>query len=152
MQILVDADACPRVAKEILFRAAQRTNVPVVLVANQHMHIPDSELFSLVQVGEGLDVADERIVELTEEGDLVVTADIPLANLVVEKGGTALNPRGELYTANNVRQRLNMRDFMADLRGSGIETGGPPAYSQRNSQEFANALDRFLTKARRHKA
>jgi uncharacterized protein YaiI (UPF0178 family) len=149
MQILVDADACPRVAKEIIFRAATRTNVRVVLVANQHMRIPESELFLLEQVGQGLDVADERIVELAEEGDLVVTADIPLANLVVEKGATALNPRGELYTTNNVRQRLNMRDFMADLRGSGIEAGGPPAYSQRDSQDFANALDRYLTKAQR---
>ncbi len=147
MHIWVDADACPRAVKEILFRAAQRTGVSMTLVANQPMPTPPGQLIRAVQVSGGFDVADDWIVERTSPGDLVITADIPLAAQVVEKGALALNPRGELYTEDNVRQRLAMRDLMAELRDAGEVRGGPPALSARDRQAFANSLDRVLAKA-----
>ena len=146
MQIWVDADACPAVIKEILFRAAERARVPVTLVANQSMRIPSSAYVRFMQVPAGLDVADKRIVELLHAQDLVVTADIPLAAAAIEKGGHALNPRGELYTKDTIRQRLSMRNFMDELRSSGVVTGGPAVLSQRDRQEFANSLDAFLAR------
>ncbi|WP_028302588.1 YaiI/YqxD family protein [Oceanospirillum beijerinckii] len=146
MHIWVDADACPKVIKEILFRASQRLSLPLTLVANQSVAVPPSSLINAIQVQQGFDVADNYIVQQVKPGDLVITADIPLAAEVLEEGGHALNPRGELYTVNNIRERLMMRDFMSDLRSSGIQTGGPAALSQRDRQEFGNALDRFLAK------
>ena len=146
MQLWVDADACPVVIKEILFRAAERTRSLLTLVANQPIRVPSSQYIKTVQVPAGFDVADNEIVKRLEAGDLVITADIPLAAEVVEKGGHALNPRGELYTTENIKARLNMRDFMDTLRSSGINTGGPPAISQSDRQAFANNLDRFLAK------
>jgi len=145
MKIWVDADACPVVIKDILFRAAERTGVLLTLVANHPVRIPPSPCIKFVQVGSGFDVADNEIVKRLSAGDLVVTADIPLAAEVIEKGGYALDPRGELYTADNVRSRLDIRDFMDTLRASGIDTGGPPALSQRDRQSFANHLDKLLT-------
>lgn len=144
MQIWVDADACPGVIKEILFRAATRTQVMLTLVANQALRAPASPYIKTLQVPSGFDVADNRIVELMEAGDLVITADIPLAASVIEKGGYALNPRGTLYTEENIRETLSLRNFMADLRSSGVETGGPPIFNQRDRQSFANQLDRLL--------
>lgn len=147
MKIWVDADACPVVAKEILFRAAERTGVQLTLVANQPMSTPPSENISSVQVPRGFDVADDEIVRRLNAGDLVITSDIPLAAEVIEKGGHALTPRGELHTKENIGAKLNMRDFMDTMRSSGVEmSGGPSAYSQRDKQEFANNLDRFLTR------
>jgi len=146
LQIWVDADACPNVIKEILFRAADRVAVPVILVANQAIQVPRSPHIRTVQVMSGFDVADNYIVQQAVPGDLVVTADIPLAAEVIDKGCLALNPRGELYTTDNIRQRLNMRDFMDTMRGSGIDTGGPPAFSQADRMAFANQLDRILAK------
>lgn len=146
MKIWVDADACPVVIKEILFRAADRTETLITLVANQPMRVPASDFIRTIQVPSGFDVADSEIVERLEPGDLVITADIPLAAEVIEKGGRALNPRGELYTQDNIRARLNIRDFMDTLRASGINTGGPPVISQSDRQEFANNLDRILTR------
>jgi hypothetical protein len=146
MKIWVDADACPAVIKDILFRAANRTGTRVTLVANQPLQVPSSEFIRTVQVSSGFDVADNEIVKRVTPGDLVITADIPLAAEVIAKGGFALNPRGELYTEDNVRARLNMRDFMDTLRASGINTGGPPAINQRDRQEFGNSLDRFLSR------
>jgi uncharacterized protein YaiI (UPF0178 family) len=146
MQIWVDADACPRVIKEILFRAARRVGVKTTLVANQPIEIPGSDYIEAVQVRSGLDVADGYIVQHLQSGDLVITADIPLAAAVIAGGGYALNPRGEFYTANNVRERLALRDFMTQLRSGGVETGGPPAFSPRDREAFANQLDRFLAK------
>ncbi len=143
-QIWVDADACPKVIKEILYRAADRVGVRLVLVANQPLQVPGSRYISSVQVAQGFDVADNYIVQQAEAGDLIITADIPLADEVVAKGCLALNPRGELYTKENIRQRLNMRDFMDTLRGSGIDTGGPPALSKSDRMAFANQLDRLL--------
>jgi hypothetical protein len=145
-QIWVDADACPKVIKEILFRAADRVNVPVILVANQPLQVPRSRHIRSIQVASGFDVADNYIVQQLETGDLVITADIPLAAEVIAKGGLALNPRGELYTEDNIRQRLNMRDFMDTLRSSGVDTGGPASFSQADRQAFANHLDRLLAK------
>ncbi len=148
MRIWVDADAAPRAVKEILYRAAVRTGIELVLVANQPLQVPPSRLIRTVQVGAGFDVADNYIVQQVEPGDLVITADIPLAAEVLDKGGAALNPRGERYTENNIRQRLNMRDFMDTLRASGVNTGGPPAFSQQDRQAFANQLDRYLAAQR----
>jgi len=145
VKIWVDADACPGVIKEILFRAADRTKISVTLVANQPVRVPRSPHVRMVQVPSGFDVADNEIVKRCEPGDLVVTADIPLAAEVIENGGHALNPRGELYTKENIRARLNMRDFMDTLRASGIDTGGPPAFNQRDRHAFASELDKFLT-------
>jgi uncharacterized protein YaiI (UPF0178 family) len=145
-RIWVDADACPKVIKEILFRAADRVAVQVTLVANQPIQVPRSQHVRAVQVRSGFDVADNYIVQQAQAGDLVITADIPLAAEVIARNCLALNPRGELYTADNVRQRLNMRDFLDTLRGSGVDTGGPPALSQADRMAFANQLDRFLAK------
>jgi uncharacterized protein YaiI (UPF0178 family) len=145
-QIWVDADACPKVIKDILFRAADRVSVPVILVANQPLQVPRSRYISSVRVAAGFDVADNHIVQQAETGDLVITADIPLAAEVVAKGCLALNPRGELYTEDNIRQRLNMRDFMDTLRSSGVDTGGPASLSQSDRQAFANQLDRLLAR------
>lgn len=143
-RIWVDADACPVVIKEILFRAAQRTRISVTLVANQFIQVPRSPFIKTIQVGSGYDVADNEIVRRISSGDLVITADIPLAAEVLDKAGQALNPRGELYTRDTIRQRLQMRDFMDTLRASGVDTGGPPALSQGDRQAFANQLDRWL--------
>ncbi len=143
-QIWVDADACPKVIKEILFRAAERVGIQVTLVANQALSIPRSRYISTVQVPAGFDVADNHIAQQVVKGDLVITADIPLAADVIAKGALALNPRGELYTEANIRERLTMRDFMDTLRGSGVDTGGPPAMNQSDRQQFANQLDRLL--------
>lgn len=146
MKILVDADACPNPVKEILFRAADKRAVETLLVANQHVNVPPSPHIRAIQVPKGFDVADNEIVLRAEPGDLIITADIPLASAVIDKGAFALNPRGEFYTTENIRQRLNMRDFMETLRSSGIQSGGPPPLTQQDRQAFANALDRFLTK------
>jgi len=146
MQIWIDADACPVVIKDILYRAAERTQVQLTLVANQPMTIPKSRFIKSVQVSQGFDVADNEIVKRMNAGDLVITSDIPLAADVIEKGGIALSPRGELYTTDNIRARLNMRDFMESLRSSGVDTGGPPALSQGDRKAFANHLDSFLSK------
>lgn len=145
-RIWVDADACPRAIKEILYRAAERVGVPLILVANQPLHVPRSELIRSVRVASGFDVADNYIVKQAEAGDLVITADIPLAAEAVAKGCLAINPRGELYTEDNVRQRLNMRDFMDTLRGCGVDTGGPASLTKADRQAFANQLDRLLAK------
>ncbi|MDP2795070.1 MAG: YaiI/YqxD family protein [Sulfurisoma sp.] len=144
MQIWVDADACPGVVKEILYRAAERARIPLTLVANQCLRVPPSQWIRAVQVEKGFDVADNRIAAEVAPGDLVITADIPLAAAVVEKDAHALNPRGELYGRENIRQLLDMRNFMDTLRASGVDTGGPPAFSQSDRQAFANRLDRFL--------
>ena len=145
-KIWVDADACPKVIKEILFRAADRVAMPLILVANQPLQVPGSRYIRTIQVGAGFDVADNHIVQQAEAGDLVITADIPLAAEVIAKGCLALNPRGELYTEDNIRQRLNMRDFMETLRGSGVDTGGPASFSHADRQAFANQLDRLLAR------
>lgn len=146
MKIWVDADACPVVVKEILFRAAERTGIQTTLVANQALRTPKSRFIDTLQVPKGFDVADNEIVKRLNAGDLVVTSDIPLAADVIEKGGVALSPRGELYSAENIRGRLNMRDFMDTLRSSGIDTGGPPVLSQSDRLAFANHLDTLLTR------
>ena len=147
MKIWVDADACPVVVKEILYRAADRTGVELTLVANQALNTPSSDNINTVQVRQGFDVADDEIVKRCEPGDLVITSDIPLAAEVIEKGAHALSPRGELHTKENIGARLNMRDFLDTMRSSGVEmSGGPAAFSQRDKQDFANNLDRFLTK------
>lgn len=143
-RIWVDADACPNVIKEILFRAAERARLPVTLVANQWIRTPPSRYIQSIQVGAGIDVADSEIVRRVGPLDLVVTADIPLAALVLEKGALALNPRGELYTADTIAQRLSMRNFMDELRGAGVNTGGPPTLHARDRQAFANQLDRWI--------
>ncbi len=149
MKIWVDADACPVVNKDILCRAAERVGVLATFVANQFIRLPPSRLVKFIQVAKGFDVADNEIVLRVEEGDLVITGDIPLAAEVIEKGAVALNHRGELYTAQNIRECLNMRDFMDTLRSSGLETGGPSALTQNDRQAFANQLDKIL--ARRQK-
>ena len=147
MKIWVDADACPGIAREILFRAADRTGVQLTLVANQPLSTPRSNNINTLQVPRGFDVADDEIVKRLSAGDLVITSDIPLAAEVIAKGGHALSPRGELHTKENIGAKLNMRDFLDTMRSSGVEMGGgPSAYSQRDKQEFANNLDRFLTK------
>ncbi len=146
MKIWVDADACPVVIKDILFRAAQRTGIQLTLVANQFVSVPAAPNIRSMQVPAGFDVADNEIVRLAEPGDLVITADIPLAAEVMEKGAQALNPRGEFYTANTIRQRLNMRDFMDTMRASGVHTGGPPPLGQGERKAFAGHLDRILAK------
>ena len=144
--IWVDADACPKVIKEILFRAADRVGMPLILVANQPLQVPGSRYIRTIQVGAGFDVADNHIVQQAAAGDLVITADIPLAAEIIAKGCLALNPRGDLYTDDNIRQRLNMRDFMDTLRSSGVDTGGPASFSQADRQAFANQLDRLLAR------
>lgn len=151
MRIWVDADACPGVIKDILYRAAERAQVQLILVANQPLRTPPSPFIKTLLVQSGFDVADGEIVRQTEAGDLVITADIPLAAAVIKKGGHALNPRGELYTEDSIKQRLSMRNFMDELRGSGIYTGGPNALNQRDRQAFANQLDSFLAKHKKGK-
>lgn len=146
MQIWVDADACPKVIKEILFRAAERRKIQLTLVANKLLYCPPSRYIRALQVSAGFDVADNKIAELVETGDLVVTADIPLAAEVIKRGGHALNPRGEFYTRDTIQERLTMRNFMDGLRGSGVDTGGPPIFSQSDRQAFANQLDKFLAR------
>jgi hypothetical protein len=144
MRIWVDADACPKLIKEILYRAAIRTKTPIILVANQALFTPVSPFIQKIQVAAGFDVADNRILQELQPGELVVTADIPLAALVVEKGGTALDPRGVLYSQRNVKQKLSLRNFNAELRNSGMLSGGPGGLSKKEIQSFANALDKFL--------
>jgi uncharacterized protein YaiI (UPF0178 family) len=144
LNIWVDADACPGVIKDILYRVADRTHLDVTLVANRLLRVPASPHIRALQVPRGFDVADNEITRRVQAGDLVITADIPLASDVVAKGAHALDPRGELYSLDNIRERLNMRDFMDGLRASGVETGGPPALSQADRQRFANQLDALL--------
>jgi uncharacterized protein YaiI (UPF0178 family) len=144
MHIWVDADACPKVIKDILFRVADRLQIQVTLVANKLLRVPPSRYIRSVQVAAGFDVADREIVELAQPGDLVITADIPLASDVLAKGAHALNPRGELYTTGNIAQHLSMRNFMEELRGSGVETGGPDPFSANDTHAFARQLDRHL--------
>ena len=148
MQIWVDADACPREIKELLFRAAKRTKTKVTLVANQSMYTPRSDFVDSLLVPGGMNVADRRIVELVSAGDLVITADIPLAAEVVARGGQALNPRGELYTQANVGEKLAVRNLLDELRGGGQITGGPAHFNAKDRQAFANQLDRWLTAAK----
>lgn len=150
-QIWVDADACPVAIKEVLFRAAEREQVQVTLVANQWLRTPASRFIRSIQVPGGFDVADTEIVQRVAADDLVVTQDIPLASLVIEKGALAMHPRGELYTAETIAQRLGMRNFMDELRGAGVDTGGPAAFHPRDKQAFANQLDRWLTRRRQAK-
>jgi hypothetical protein len=146
MHIWVDADACPGVIKEILYRVAARTGLALTLVANQWLKTPPHPGIRAIQVGQGFDVADKHIADNVQPGDLVITADIPLAASVIERGALALNPRAELYSKENIRQTLDMRNFMDQLRASGVETGGPPAFSQADRQAFANQLDRLLAR------
>jgi len=150
-QIWVDADACPTAIKDVLFRAAEREHVQVTLVANQWLRTPPSRYVRAIQVPGGFDVADNEIVERVAADDLVVTQDIPLAAAVIAKGALAMHPRGELYTADTIAQRLGMRNFMDELRGAGIDTGGPAAFHPRDKQAFANQLDRWLTRRRQAK-
>jgi len=145
MPIWVDADACPKVIKEILFRAAERTAIQVTLVANRLLYTPRSPYITALQVADGFDVADSEIVRRLEAGDLVITADIPLAAEVIAKGGHALDPRGDMHSVDTIQARLTMRDFLDTLRASGVDTGGPPALSQRDRQRFAKHLDYYLT-------
>jgi uncharacterized protein YaiI (UPF0178 family) len=152
MQIWVDADACPFEIKQLIFRAATRTQIKVTLVANQSMNVPPGDLFSTVLVPDGANIADQRIVELLGPGDLVITADIPLAASVVEKGGQALDPRGTLYSHANVGARLALRDFSEGQRAAGLQTRGPNAFTAKNRQDFANHLDRWLTAAARSRS
>jgi uncharacterized protein YaiI (UPF0178 family) len=149
MNIWVDADACPAVVKDILYRAAERARVPLTLVANKPLRTPPSPFIRTLQVPRGFDVADNEIARRVEPGDLVVTADIPLAAQVIERGGHALDPRGELFSPETIRERLTMRDFMDELRASGVQTGGPPPLAHGDRQRFANQLDRLLARAGR---
>jgi len=144
MHIWVDADACPGVIKDMLFRVADRTQIPVTLVANRYLRTPPSRFIKSIVVPAGFDVADKEIVKLAQAGDLVITADIPLAAEVVANSIAVLNPRGEMYTVDNIQQHLTMRNFMEELRGSGVETGGPTAFSQADGRAFARQLDRFV--------
>ena len=147
MQIWVDADACPKAVKEILFKTAARRKVELTLVANQYINIPTSPFITMIKVGAGFDVADNEIVKLCQSGDLVITADIPLADKIVEKGATGLNPRGELYTEDNIKGILSMRNLMEELRSAGTVSGGPAAFGPKDKQNFTNQLDKFLTRA-----
>ena len=149
MTIWVDADACPNVIKDILYRASERMQMPLVLVANQSLRVPPSRFISTLRVPAGFDVADNEIVRQCSAGDLVITADIPLAAEVIEKGAAALNPRGERYTEATIRERLMMRDFMDTLLSSGVQSGGPPPLGEKERRAFANALDRLLAQRRR---
>ena len=145
MKIWVDADACPVVIKDILFKAADRTKIYLTLIANQYIQTPPSPFINSLQVTSGFDVADDEIVKRCNKGDLVITSDIPLAYEIIEKQGLALSPRGELFTAENIKARLNIRDFMDTMRSSGVNSGGPPPLSQSDRQTFANHLDKLLT-------
>ena len=149
VHIWVDADACPNPIKEILFKASQRVKMPLTLVANQYLKTPNSNLIKAVQVEQGFDVADNFIAANVEAGDMVITQDIPLAAEVIEKGALVISPRGEKYTKNNIGARLNMRDFMEEMRGAGEQIGGPKAFSNQDKQQFGNALDQWLAKQKR---
>lgn len=151
MKIWVDGDACPVVIREIVYKAATRAQLQVILVANRAIPIPQSSFISRVHVRQGLDVADKEIVARLEKGDLVITADIPLADRVVALGGVALSPRGDMYTAENIGERLSARDFLDGLRAAGVETSGPPALGPRERQAFANGLDRLITQYSRRR-
>ena len=144
MKILVDADACPKPIKEIVYRAANRLNIRAIFFANHHLNLPNSKFLSFKQVPKGFDVADNEIVDMVESNDIVITADIPLASDVVAKYATAINVRGEVYTETNIKQKLTMRNFMSDMRDAGVATGGPKPLSKRDIQDFANSLDRIL--------
>ena len=146
MKIWIDADACPVVIKEILFKAANRTKTQCTLVANQFIKTPPSPYINSIQVESGFDIADNEIVKRVQQQDLVITSDIPLASEVIDKGAQALSPRGEMYTTENIKARLNMRDFLDTMRASGEQTGGPPPLSQSDRQKFANQLDRYLSR------
>ncbi|MEX1201377.1 MAG: YaiI/YqxD family protein [Methylophaga sp.] len=148
-EIWVDADACPVVIKEILYRAATRTETQTTFIANHSLRLPPSPFLKFMQVHSGFDVADNEIVARLKAGDLVVTADIPLAAEAIEKGALALNPRGELYTKDSIQARLTMRNFMETMRSSGEQISGPDAFHQRDRQAFANQLDQWLLKAKR---
>lgn len=148
MQIWVDADACPKVIKEILFRAAERARVPLILVANKPLRIPSSRFIKTLQVATGFNMADDSIAQQVQPGDLVITADIPLAAGVIDRGGHALDPRGDFHTQDSMRERLAMRNLMDELRSGGVDTGGPSSFSRSDRQAFANQLDRFLTRYR----
>ncbi|HEV7392471.1 MAG TPA: YaiI/YqxD family protein [Burkholderiales bacterium] len=149
MHIWVDADACPGVIKDILFRAAERLQIPTTLVANKPLRTPPSQFIRMLQVPRGFDVADNEIAKRVETGDLVITADIPLASDVIERGGHALNPRGEFYTPDNIRERLALRNYLSELRDSGVQTGGPAPLDNTDRKRFADQLDRFLTQRSR---
>jgi uncharacterized protein YaiI (UPF0178 family) len=149
MNIWVDADACPVVIKDILYRAAERTEIQLTLVANQSLSIPPSRYINSLRVASGFDVADNEIVKRLSSGDLVITSDIPLAADAIDKGAVVISPRGELYTTDNIKARLSMRNFMETLRSSGVDTGGPPALNQNDRQAFANNLDKLLSKHRK---
>ncbi len=146
MKIWIDADACPKIVKEVVFKTSSRLKLQVCLVANAQLNIPMSPYISFVKVEKGADMADSYIVENSTPEDLVITADIPLASLIVEKGAMAINPRGEIYTEENISERLSVRDFMQELRDSGLDTGGPPPLGPKDKERFTNALDRILTK------
>ena len=146
MRIFVDADACPKIVKEILYRAAERTKTELILVANQYLKTPPSALIKVIQVSAGFDVADRRIVEEIAAGDLVITADIPLAADITAKGGIAINPRGRLYTSDNIKQQLAVRNLMEQLRDNQMISGGPPTFNKADGQELANQLDRLLAR------
>lgn len=150
MKIFVDADACPQTVKQILFKAVARTHRPLILVANQAIFAPQDPLIKTVRVTSGADVADDYIVDHVSAGDLVITADIPLADRVIDKHAVALNPRGEFYTKENIKERLSLRDFLQDVRASGVNTGGPKPLNPQDIRAFANALDRYLTKMNKH--
>jgi uncharacterized protein len=152
LKIWVDADACPAVIKDILYRVANRTQIMVTLVANQMLHVPPSPWIQARQVSAGADVADQRIVEQVNAQDVVVTADIPLAALVVAKGAWVIDPRGDLIDEHSIAARLTMRNFMQDLRDNGVQTGGPSAFNDRDSRAFANQLDRLITRIQRQAA
>ena len=144
IKIWVDADACPKPVKDILFRLAERKKIMVTFVANQRLRLVKSPFIHLIQVGYGADIADDEIVNKCDGGDLIITADIPLAARIVAKGAQALDPRGKIYDKNNIGQLLDMRNFMDELRGSGVETGGPPSFGQKERFKFANELDKFI--------
>lgn len=146
INIIVDADACPKTIKEILYRAATRLKIPMILVANTNLIIPKSQFIKSVLVASGFDVADRYIIELATPGDLIITADIPLADGVIKKGAFALNPRGELYDQNNIKEKLSIRNLMDEIRGTGQLTGGPAPLTNKDNLKFANALDSFLAK------
>ena len=146
MHIYIDADACPAIIKELLYKAVRKRKLDLTLVANQYMRVPESEYINFIKVDEGADVADQKIADMVEENDVVITQDIPLADIVVSKKAFAINPRGKLYTERNIKDSLSMRDLMTDLRSSGIETGGPAPFGDREKQEFANSFDRIVTK------
>ncbi len=152
MAIWIDADACPKVIRDIVCRAAERTGIQTTFIANQPLSLPPFPNLRSLQVRQGFDVADDEIARRTHAGDLIVTQDIPLANEVIEKGAVALSPRGELFTASTIKARLNMRDFMDTMRASGVQTGGPPALSHADRKLFADQLDRYLARVRKDNA